>query len=672
MKTKILILESNPNGGPFLRLGKEIKEIEDLLQRSKNRSKFQIIRKSALQQYEFDNVMLEENPIFVHFCGHGNEECGILFEDAVGNAKRVDNDVLAGLFKLFSSTVNCVVLNACYSEQQAQVIAQYIPYVIGIKKEISDNAAIKFSCAFYGAIFSGKKIEFAFDYAINEIQPENLSEENIPKLINQISNTVAKLKTVPDNKSTLPELAIINPSRDNEYRTKIEGFLSDADVLLKKIYKKSTSTIMTNGFENLFLRTKQFLQNNYTSSIIDDIQSGVLGFLKLTLRYIRDISAYDSVVMGLNALNKLLDNREIMVLRENEVGYSKNANSWATIITGYAQIVSKVLCFINDYDQEDTEYYSFLTLDACSEVVTTHLFPGSLTIKLINICLPKNMICSIKYILGWSVNALGHFSQIGWDIETRNIAFLNSVSLYFHFLLRNNGFAEPQIDRIISKINNSPVSKTLGLNFFIEDLQKLVLSMVNKNNKSFKDISDNIAKMNSEVVSSLLIFLHAYNESIADVFMIELLGIKTQDVYLEMVSEYFKNQKTSLNKISSHTMIRIGVVLSLFFEESKETLDEYSFMEMCKKNCEIEINRNIGDKKAIYSTVYQDIYLDEWIMLSCYPLYIFLRNSVKSGFETNYKNDNLFIEKLRAGYNLLSENKYKIKDAVNFFDSIFH
>ena len=55
---------------------------------------------------------------------------------------------LGSLFKLFKDRVECVVLNACYSEVQAKAIAKQIPYVIGMNKAIGDKAAIVFSDAF--------------------------------------------------------------------------------------------------------------------------------------------------------------------------------------------------------------------------------------------------------------------------------------------------------------------------------------------------------------------------------------------------------------------------------------------------------------------------------------------------------------------------------------------
>jgi hypothetical protein len=47
--------------------------------------------------------------------------------------------------------LNVFVLNACYSEIQANAIVQHIDYVIGMSQAIGDTAAIKFAMGFYDA-----------------------------------------------------------------------------------------------------------------------------------------------------------------------------------------------------------------------------------------------------------------------------------------------------------------------------------------------------------------------------------------------------------------------------------------------------------------------------------------------------------------------------------------
>lgn len=67
--------------------------------------------------------MLDFKPQIVHFCGHGAGDKGLILEDESGKIKPVSTPALAALFEMFSPHVECVLLNACYSEKQAAAIA---------------------------------------------------------------------------------------------------------------------------------------------------------------------------------------------------------------------------------------------------------------------------------------------------------------------------------------------------------------------------------------------------------------------------------------------------------------------------------------------------------------------------------------------------------------------
>jgi len=141
---------------------------------------------------DFRRAMLDLKPNIVHFCGHGSGKEGIAFEDENGLAKFMSAEALSGFFELFADTVECVVLNACYSEVQAKAIAEHIPYVVGMNKAIGDAAAIEFSVAFYDALGAGESIEFAYRLACNAIQLAGLPE-NLTPILKATRRPVEKL-----------------------------------------------------------------------------------------------------------------------------------------------------------------------------------------------------------------------------------------------------------------------------------------------------------------------------------------------------------------------------------------------------------------------------------------------------------------------------------------------
>ncbi|MBW4608889.1 MAG: GUN4 domain-containing protein [Hassallia sp. WJT32-NPBG1] len=180
---KILILAANPKGTSRLRLDEEVREIELGLQRAQKRDQFVIKSMWAVRPTDFRRAMLNVEPEIVHFSGHGEGDGGLAFEDEKGQVKFVDAEGLAELFKLFADRVECVVLNACYSEIQAEAIARHVNYVIGMSQEIGDRAAIAFTVAFYDALGAGRSVEFAYKFGCAAIRLEGIPENLTPKLL---------------------------------------------------------------------------------------------------------------------------------------------------------------------------------------------------------------------------------------------------------------------------------------------------------------------------------------------------------------------------------------------------------------------------------------------------------------------------------------------------------
>jgi hypothetical protein len=183
---RILILSANPNATPRLRLDEEVREIEEGLRRSKLRDQFEITARWTGRIRDIRRAMLDSEPQIIHFTGHGKED-GLLVEDETGFAVRISEKALSGLFELFSSQVECVILSACYSEPQADAISKHIDYVIGMRKDIKDKAAIEFAVGFYDALGAGRSVEEAFKFGCNailQVYPDIL-EHLIPVLKNR-------------------------------------------------------------------------------------------------------------------------------------------------------------------------------------------------------------------------------------------------------------------------------------------------------------------------------------------------------------------------------------------------------------------------------------------------------------------------------------------------------
>ena len=198
---KILVLAANPKDTTSIRLTEEVREIEESLKRSQNRSQFILQTKWAVRPRDLLRAMTEFQPNIVHFCGHGEAE-GIALENKDGNLQLINKVALASLFKSFTDQVECVLLNACHSISQVEAIGQYINYVIGMEQEIQDKDAIDFAVSFYDTLGSGANYEFAYELGCIAMQlvgaPENLLPSLHTKKGYSLPNDPTKLIFDPD------------------------------------------------------------------------------------------------------------------------------------------------------------------------------------------------------------------------------------------------------------------------------------------------------------------------------------------------------------------------------------------------------------------------------------------------------------------------------------------
>ncbi|MBV7339576.1 AAA-like domain-containing protein [Chloroflexi bacterium TSY] len=179
----ILFLAANPADRTQLRLSEEIRVIEQALSRAEFRDSFDIKQHWEVRVSEIQELLLRHQPDIVHFSGHSDESSRIILHDDARKSQPISKDAIGTLFAVLQDNIKCIVLNTCYSEEQAQIIAQHIDCVIGISAKINDSSAIKFASSFYQALGYGRAIQTAFELGRLQIKLENLGEEDRPRLL---------------------------------------------------------------------------------------------------------------------------------------------------------------------------------------------------------------------------------------------------------------------------------------------------------------------------------------------------------------------------------------------------------------------------------------------------------------------------------------------------------
>ena len=181
---KILILAVNPKDTNRLRLDEEVRDIKEGIKRSQQRDDLSIVSEWAIRARDLRRLVLDHKPQIIHFSGHGEGKDGLCFEDKNGYSKKITGSSLKALFKLLMSkaSLECVVLNGCYSQTQSQAISECVPYVIGMTGTVSDQLAIEFAVGFYDALGNGESIEFAFECGQTAMQLDGADLKDLPIL----------------------------------------------------------------------------------------------------------------------------------------------------------------------------------------------------------------------------------------------------------------------------------------------------------------------------------------------------------------------------------------------------------------------------------------------------------------------------------------------------------
>lgn len=194
---RILLIAATPSDANPLTLPKEFREIEEGIKLAENRDLYEIKQIGAIRYNDLRRELLSFKPHILHYSGHGSFQ-GLSLEDDSGSTQIASNARLVELFAKFTNHLECIIFNACSTQNIAMKCSRYIPYSIGMKTEISDPAAIEFSIGFYDAIGDGRTYEDAFEFGVNNINSDEFT----------INRSLDENETNTQNESLIPKIFI--------------------------------------------------------------------------------------------------------------------------------------------------------------------------------------------------------------------------------------------------------------------------------------------------------------------------------------------------------------------------------------------------------------------------------------------------------------------------------
>jgi hypothetical protein len=107
---------------------------------------------------------------------------GVFFQGADGRPQLVPTQALEDVFDAAGASVKVVVLNACYSEAQAEALVTRVDCVVGMSGPVRDEAARNFAIGFYGALGECESVATAYKQGRAAISLEGLQGADAPQL----------------------------------------------------------------------------------------------------------------------------------------------------------------------------------------------------------------------------------------------------------------------------------------------------------------------------------------------------------------------------------------------------------------------------------------------------------------------------------------------------------
>jgi hypothetical protein len=168
--------------GVWLRVDYEVRQVKDMLKRTKYRDLVSIEHLPAATTMDLLEGLNEHRPHVVHFSGHA-DSLGLLMENDQGTTDGDDLDfaLLGRLLGATDEPPRLLVLNACESLAGADDLLQTVPTVIAMSDEINDASAVVFAARFYAAIASAQSVASALEQAKVAMVAAALEGSHLPE-----------------------------------------------------------------------------------------------------------------------------------------------------------------------------------------------------------------------------------------------------------------------------------------------------------------------------------------------------------------------------------------------------------------------------------------------------------------------------------------------------------
>ena len=182
-KLRILILGASAEGD--LRIGREQKRIRKAVESALHRDSVELDVRPAATTADLLDGITKFRPHVVHFSGHSNEHL-LVFEDeedSLHEGLSVTTRAFAHAIAATDEPPLLVLLNSCHSAAHIDdLVAEVVPFAIGMSDSIEDADAINYAAQFYAATANGQAIHSSHASARAALELAGLEMFDLPTL----------------------------------------------------------------------------------------------------------------------------------------------------------------------------------------------------------------------------------------------------------------------------------------------------------------------------------------------------------------------------------------------------------------------------------------------------------------------------------------------------------
>lgn len=182
---KVLLLTLNLVDIDSSHLHEKMQSIETILRQSEFHSQFTIRSHWAHDLSEIKGLLSGYQPDIIHINICRNNSDKVAREEEQGQGITITISTLGELCRILNTHIRCIVLDTCYSVEQAASIADCADCVISLSNRLLDMESIEFAVTFYQALGAGHSVAAAFKQGCNQI---NLNDTDATGKVQLFSN----------------------------------------------------------------------------------------------------------------------------------------------------------------------------------------------------------------------------------------------------------------------------------------------------------------------------------------------------------------------------------------------------------------------------------------------------------------------------------------------------